>query len=411
MSQRADVLIVGAGLAGLNAALTLHAAGRDVLVLEASDAVGGRVRTDEVDGLLLDRGFQILNPAYPELQRLGWLEELDLRPFDAGVMVARAGGIDRLGHPWRQPQWLVSSAFSGIADVKGKASLIAALARVMKRASLTDPVARTGSVAEALLVDGVDSRLYERVLRPFLTGVFLADPADVAAGHGDFVLQSFVSGVPAVPARGMGALPRAMALRLPDGMVRTNLPVRAIAAGRVSTDDGDITAQQVIVAVGPRQAREWLPAADVPETVSCTTWYHVATDSPTRDRAVLVDGLARGPVLNSVALSKVAPGYASLGRTLISSTTLGLAATAEDEQAVRRHLAQMWGVDTHGWQLVRSYAIQDALPALRPGSPMSRPVDLGDGLFLAGDHRATPSQQGALLSGRRAAEALLATAR
>ncbi|MHB0929686.1 MAG: NAD(P)-binding protein, partial [Candidatus Nanopelagicales bacterium] len=144
MSEEVDVVIVGAGLAGLNAAITVQRAGRSLLVLEAADAVGGRMRTDEVDGLQLDRGFQILNPAYPELVDLGLLEELDLRPFDAGIMVALEQGIARLGDPRRRPQWLLSSVLSGVGDVSEKAKLMAAIARIWMRSSLANPVERAG---------------------------------------------------------------------------------------------------------------------------------------------------------------------------------------------------------------------------------------------------------------------------
>lgn len=407
MSEHVDVVIIGAGLAGLNAALTLQSAGKEVILLEASDRVGGRVRTDEIDGLLLDRGFQILNPAYPELQRLGILEELDLRHFDAGVMVALENGITRIGDPLRRPQWLASTIGAPIGDVKAKAKLLAAIGKIWMNGSLGQPAARPGNVAEALRAEGVQSDVYERVLRPFLTGVFLDDPAHVAAGFGDFVLRSFVHGTPAVPSRGMGALPRAIEMRLAPGTVRLNTRVSGIRDGEVETDSGSFYARIIIVAVDPRQAATWLPGMDVPETRSCTTWYHVTSSAPADDRAILVDGLARGPVVNSVAISKVAPSYASRGRTLVATTTLGTDSHPERESEVRRQLTQMWNASTLDWELVRAEVVEQALPALRPNDPMFRNIDAGDGILLAGDHRDTPSQQGALVSGRRTAEAAI----
>ena len=411
MTEHVDVLVIGAGLAGLNAALTMSAAGKQVLVLEASDGIGGRVRTDEVDGLQLDRGFQILNPVYPEVQRLGVADELDLRPFDAGVMISLEQGISKLGDPRRLPQWLMSGITSEIGDVKSKARLVAALGKAWLRGSMELPSSRAGSVADALMLDGVGPHVYERALKPFLTGVFLDDPANVAAGYGDFVLRSFIEGAPALPARGMGALPRAMALRLPSEAIATGVRVHTVQQGRVETSEGGFTADRIIVAVDPQQARHWFPHMDVPETRSCTTWYHVVDVSPTDARAILVDGLARGPVINSVAISKVAQGYASRGRTLISSTALGCLPTYDDESAARKHLAAMWGVPTGSWECVRTDVIEHALPNMAVNAPMSRSIDAGDGVYLAGDHRETPSQQGALLSGRRAAEAALRSMR
>lgn len=407
MSEDVDVVVVGAGLAGLQAALTAQQAGLKVRVLEAGDRVGGRVRTEEVDGLLLDRGFQILNPAYPELQRLGVIDELDLRSFTAGVMVALPDGIAKLGDPIRSPLWLVSTVAARVGDVRAKAKLLGAVAKVWIGGSIGQPAPRAGSVADALLADGVTEDVYERVLRPFLTGVFLEDPSQVSAGYGDFVLRSFVQGTPAVPSRGMGALPRALALRLQPDVVQLHTPVRAVRPGAVETDTGTVHARAVIVAVDPQQARDWFPRMEVPVTRACTTWYHVTETSPTDDRAILVDGMGRGPVLNSVALSKVAPSYASRGRTLISSTTLGTDGGVEREAEVRRHLAQMWSVDTGTWELVRPIVVEQALPLIGPADPLFRSVQIGDGLWMAGDHRDTPSQQGALVSGRRTAEAVV----
>ena len=407
MSEHVDIVIVGGGLAGLRAALTAQQAGRSVALVEAGDRVGGRVRTDDVDGLLLDHGFQLLNPAYPELVALGVLEELDLRAFDAGVMVALDDGIARLGDPRRRPQWLVSTLTAGIGDIKDKAKLAAAIAKIWLAGSLGQPAARAGSVRDVLLADGVPATMYERVLRPFLTGVFLSDPSEVAAGYGDFVLRSFVQGTPSVPSRGMGALPRALELRLSPGTVRLNTPVRSVRSGAVDTEQGTIEAGAVVVATDPQQAGAWFPQLQVAPTVACTTWYHVTDNAPTTERAILVDGLGRGPVVNSVAMSKVAPTYASRGRTLMSSTTLGANGDGEQEAVVRRQLAQMWGVSTASWSLVDAVVVEQALPVMAPGAPMFQPIQVEERMFLAGDHRDTPSQQGALVSGRRAAESAL----
>lgn len=407
MAEHSEVVVIGAGLAGLNAALTISQAGRQVLLLEVADRVGGRVATDAVDGFLLDRGFQILNPAYPELQRLGILHELDLRPFDPGVMVATDRGISRLADPIRKPQWLLSSALADIGDPATKLKLVAALARATRRGNLESPAARSGSVAESLLADGVPVDAYERLLKPFLTGVFLELPENVAAGYGDFVLKSFLHGIPAVPARGMGALPAAIADRLPSGVIRTGVRVESVTAGRVVTNAGEITADQIVVAVNPNQARDWFPQMQVAPTRACTTWYFSTETAPTKNKAILVDGLHRGPLVNTAAMSVVAPGYASRGRTLVSATALGELPGMENEQLVRKQLSQMWAVGTGDWQLVRTDVVSEALPVVPVGGSLSQPQAISKGLWLAGDHRQTPSQQGALVSGRHVAQAVL----
>lgn len=407
MSERVDAIVVGGGLAGLAAAITLHKAGKQVLLLEADSRLGGRVKTDEVDGLLLDRGFQILNPSYPELQKLGVLHELDLHNFDAGVMVATKYGIARIADPRRNPWWLPTTLINDVGDFRSRLKLLPAFARVWLRSSLNTPKDRAGSVRDQLLADGVSQEIYEKLFAPFLTGVFLESPEQVAAGYGDFVLRSFIKGTPALPARGMGALPLALARRLPEGAIKTNVLVTAVRAGEVETNQGVFKADKIIVAVNPWQARQWYPQLNVAETCPCVTWYHTTTKTPTISKTILVDGLHRGPVLNSVAISQVAPGYASGGRTLISSTTLGRDSSADAERAVREQLSQMWRVKTDKWTLVRAEVVDEALPVLAVGSSMQQQIEVEPGVWLAGDHRTSPSQQGALLSGRLAAEAAL----
>lgn len=402
-----DVIVIGAGLAGLNAAHTLSAAGRDVVVLERDERVGGRTRTDVIDGLQLDHGFQLVNPAYPELQRLGILHELDLRPFAPGMLLSDAQGITAVGDPRRVPGWLASTATARIGTLAEKVQLAAALVRLLGTGSLTHPVSRPGSVADALIGAGVPEVAYRKLLRPFLTGVFLDDPAHVPAGYGDFVLRSFFDGAPSLPARGIEALPRALALRLPADVVRTGVTVQGITAGGVDTDHGPFEAPHIIVAVDAPAVAALLPGVGMPETLACTTWYHVMTQAPTDRPAILVDAEARGPVVNSAPVSLVAPGYATGGRTLLASTTLGADNGAEVEAAVRTHLSAMWHSNVSEWQLVRAHVVHHALPSLTVGGELHREHKVADGIWLAGDHRETPSQQGALLSGRRAAQAVL----
>ncbi len=130
-----DVLVAGAGLAGLSAAWHLTRAGLEVVLLEAGDDVGGRVRTDEVDGLLLDRGFQLYNPAYPEPRRLLDSRALDLRAYDAGVVVTVGEGRNRVGDPRRLPHWVLSSSRAPVGSPRAKASL----ALVAARLAVADP--------------------------------------------------------------------------------------------------------------------------------------------------------------------------------------------------------------------------------------------------------------------------------
>lgn len=407
MAQSHDIIVVGAGLAGLAAARQLSEHGIDVLVLETADDVGGRVRTDEVDGLLLDRGFQLYNPAYPEAARVLDHAALDLQPFVPGVIAITPRGPVRLGDPRRRPRWAPDALTSASGSLAGKLRF----ARYAWRASRTS----AGELANATDVSaevtlrsaGIDDVLLETVLRPFLAGVFLEDRLATSRRFLDLVLTSFVRGIPSVPAAGMGAIPHQLHDRLPEGTVRLGSGVRSVDDGLVRTDEGELTARAIIVATDPPTAATLLPGLDVPEGRAVTTWYYVADGDPsllTGGDAVLVVGGA-GPVLNTVVLTHAARDYASGGRALVSASALGVRDDAASELEVRAQLAVMYGVSTQAWEPVRAYAIPYALPAMLPPLDIHRPVALSEWLFVAGDHRDTGSIQGAMVSGRRAADA------
>lgn len=413
MTQTHDVIVVGAGLAGLAAARELSIHGVDVAVFEGSDDVGGRVRTDRRDGLLLDHGFQLYNPAYPEASRVLDHKALDLRPFTPGLIALTDHGPTRLGDPRRRPRWVVDALSGRTGGLAGKLRF-AAYAWQTSRASRGERESREDLSAEvALLSAGVDPVLLESVVRPFLSGVFLEDRLDTSRRFLDLVLTSFVKAAPTVPSAGMQAIPEQLRDALPDGTVRTATRVSAVRPGAVVTDQGEHTARSVIIATDPPQAGDLLPGLDVPVGRAVTTFYYVADGNPELlaggDPILIVDGRrSRGPVVNTVVLTHAAPTYASHGRTLVSASVLGIRDTAEDELAVRNHLAQLYGVGTRGWEMVGSYPITYALPAMPVPLQIRKPVTVGDGTFVAGDHRDTASIQGAMVSGRRAADAALA---
>lgn len=416
MISQHDVVIVGAGLAGLAAARHLTRQGLDVAVIEASDEVGGRVRTDVVDGLRLDHGFQLYNPAYPEAARVLDHQALDLKALIPGVIAMTDRGPTRLADPRRRPQWAPDALAPRSGGLPGKlrfARYAWATARIgQRRRSDRDDM----PADVALLSAGVDPRLLETVIRPFLSGVFLEDRLTTSRRFLDVVLTSFLRGVPSLPALGMQAIPEQLRDGLPPGTVRCGTPVRQVhpgASSTVSTDGGDYGARAIVVATDPRTAERLLPGLAVPQGRDVTTWYYVADCDSSEltggEATLVVDGRrSRGPVTNTVVLTHAAPSYATDGRVLVSASALGLHTSAETERAVRDHLSGMYAVGTARWTLAGTYPIPYALPAMDVPLQLRKPVDLGDGLFVAGDHRDTASIQGAMVSGRRTAEAVLA---
>jgi phytoene dehydrogenase-like protein len=401
----APVIVVGAGLAGLACAQRLSQAGVAVAILEASDAVGGRVRTDLLDGFRCDRGFQLVNPAYPVLDSVLDPAELDLRAFGAGIVVAHGSQRSVLADPRRLPARLPATLAAPLGTVTEKLRFAVWAGRSLRpiRRILTEP---DRTLAEDLDQAGLTGRLRTGVVEPFLAGVLAEQDGSTSAHFAALVLRSFVLGSPAVPSLGMGRLPELIAASLPAGAVRLNTVVRSVTARRVRTTEEELAARAVVVATDPGAAAE-LSGIPRPAMKPLSTFWHTAAEPPSRQRLLHLDADRRGPVINTAVLTAVAPTYAPAGRSLMATTVLGADTSSAAELAARRHAAAIYGSDPDSWELVTSHAIAAALPEQPVPLVVRRPIALDNGIFVAGDHRETASIQGALVSGRRAAAAVL----
>ena len=384
--MHSEVLVVGAGLAGLNAAIYLEAAGVDVTVIESSDRPGGRVASDVIDGFICDRGFQLINARYPALQELNVLKELDFVEAPRVIEVSLGDRRHVIGDP-RQVPWTALNKATG--TIPEKIALFRFIASGPKPGH---------SIGHALRSTGA---CYERVLRPFLQGVFLTDPDNVDAAYGHSIVKSFVNGMPGVPRNGVGELPKALAKRVSNIVYNTR--VDGIDQTSVHTNNGTFTANRILIATDATTATQLLGLTEVPRMAGCITWYHAVSENPSGNGRLIVDGQRRGPIINSVVMSDISSSYAPNGHHLISTTT-DLNVTESD---VRRHLAILWGTSTHEWQFIAKYEIPAALPIHNVGRELSQTMRISDHHFVAGDHRTVPSQQGALFSGRLAAQLIL----
>ena len=386
MSSSSEVLIVGAGLAGLNTAITLQNAGVDVQIIEASDRAGGRVTSDVIDGFICDRGFQLINSRYPALQELDVIKEIDFIAAPRVIEVALDNERHALGDP-RVAPWTAFDRATG--TIPEKLALLRFLAsKPPLHFSVEDSLKSLGST-------------YDRVLRPFLHGVFLTDPKNVDAGYGQTIIKSFVTGSPGLPRKGVAALSNALAARVKNITYRTQ--VDTVENGIVHTSAGTFTAMKVVIATDATTATQILGLPEVPRMAGCITWYHAVVNNPSGTGRLLVDGQNRGPIINTIVVSDISGDYSPAGSHLLSTTT-ELGTTESD---VRRHLSIIWGTSTHDWQLIAKYEIPAALPIQSIGRALSQSVKISDEVFVIGDHRAVPSQQGALFSGRLAAELIL----
>lgn len=408
-----DVLVVGAGVSGLVAALELTRLGFSVQILEASDDIGGRVRTDHFDGFLLDRGFQVLLTAYPEARR--WLnyEGLDLRSFEPGAIVHDGRSLSRISDPLRRPSLLLNTALAPVGTFRDK-FLIAKLRDQLLRSTidevLTAPESRT---IDDLRAYGFSAKIVERFFRPFLGGIFLDRDLETSSRMFRFVFRMFSLGDAALPAQGMQAIPRQLASALSDDTIRFHAAVEYVSPGAVRLDSGEeLRATAVVVACDPWHAAQLMPALPIrtaPRGVFCL--YYAAEQPPLVEPYLVLNGSGDGPINNLSVPSVLAPEYAPSGAHLVSVTVLQPYADEQQlEREVRAQLAHWFGPHVERWRHLRTYHIPHALPdqSVAQGGVQMSPVRVDRGLYLCGDHRGTASLNGAMLAGRRAAESLAA---
>jgi phytoene dehydrogenase-like protein len=401
LPARAQVVVVGAGLAGSSVAVRLRAAGVDVHVAEAAEHAGGRLATERVDGFVVDRGFQVLNTGYPRAADLD-LAALDLGWFWPGAVVRVGGRRSRLVDPRRRPTAALDTLRAPIGSPLRKA----AIAAYSARAGYT-PVERLlrereTTAGERLRQAGVGDTALERFFRPFLAGVLLEDRLETSSHYLDLLWRSFARGAIGLPARGMQSVGEQLADRVGAERVHLGVPVRAVRGDAVTTDSGRTRADAVVVATDPGTAAELVPGLTASAPRQVTTHLHVLPASPTGE-PLLVLGTPGGRLVNSVVLTDAQPAYSPDGRALVASSSL--APTREAD--VRAEVAALHGVGPGDLEHLTSVTVPRAQPAALPPLRLRQPVDLGGGLFVAGDHRDTPSIQGAMASGARAARAVL----
>ena len=404
------VVVVGAGLAGLRAATLLAAAGIEVVVLEAAERVGGRVVTDAVNGYLLDRGFQLLNPSYPQARAALDLEALRLGPFVEALEVAGPGTERvRLDDPLRRPSSILATALSPAGSMLDKLRFAALSLKLRFGDPATWKISEELSAQQWLRDAGIGSDLLDRVLRPFLAGVLLEDGLDTSAMTAALFLRSFLSGVPSLPAEGMGAIAAQLANSLPEGSVRLGSSVASVSERQVRLEDGEgISADAVIVATAAPGAAELL-ALPERRSLSVTTWWFASTE-PLESGATLVADSTSSPLLNSVEVTAAQPTYAPPGIHLVAANALGLEYSRTVLDQIQWRLEETHGVGPSSLELLRIDAIEHALPFTPPSRTPLSPREV-NGVLVAGDHTATPSIQGAMASGARAARMILERSR
>jgi len=410
MSEGGPVLVIGAGMAGLSCALHLDAAGVPVHVFEASDEIGGRVRTDVVNGYLLDRGFQVYLDAYPETGHLLDLGRLELRTFEPGALIYQGGRLHRLMDIFRRPGATLQSIRAPIGSLLDKARVGLLRNRILN-SSMESIATRPDQKTEDYLKNaGFSEAMIDHFFRSFYGGIFLEHELQTSSRMFEFTFKMFARGSAALPAKGMGEIPKQLAARLPAGCLRLNCPVHRIEKGKIILENGEsFEGSTVVIATNAKQAARLVPEfkAQAPAWRPATTLYFNAPVSPVNEPIICLNGEGRGRVNSVCVLSDASPAYAPEGRALVSVSVLGIHNSGGLEQAVRDELNAWFGNCVEDWHHLRTDQIEEALPEQRPedGGPRKGFLQFED-TWICGDHALSASIEGAVVSGKRVAEAI-----
>jgi hypothetical protein len=356
-----DCIVIGAGLSGLTASRQLEKLGKSVLLLEATNQVGGRVKSDVVDGYICDRGFQVINPKYPQVAKSGVIDQLDFKKISSKIRIS-----NKIGSASEKLLFLNFVFSKKVSNFKEFGMHVSRF-----------------------------SNLYQDALEPFLSGVVLTDPKQIAADVVQEILQSFVKSLPGVPALGVGEFPKALAKPIKN--LALSEKVESLTTNCVNTNKSSYKARYIVVATDSISASKLVTNLSTPQVLSTTTSYFSTEEKIVNSKNLVVSKNSK--LVNSIVMSEVSKKYAPVGKSLVSATSL----TNITEKEFKEELRKLWHTNTSSWESVARYEIQYSLPLHLPGKKKVGKLQINDWLFVIGDHMAIPSQQGAMQTGEAVA--------
>ena len=403
------VIIIGAGIAGLTCAKYLKDRGIQSLILEASDGVGGRVRTDVHEGFLLDRGFQILLTAYPEAQQLLDYKSLDLQAFKSGAIIRdiQRNDFSIVANPFKEPSKIWASLTSNVGTFADK---IRILRLILETGNVQEEVFENKSISTIgyLRNYGFSDNMIQQFFRPFFGGVFLENELSTSANFFKYIFGKFYEGDAVIPAKGIEQISKQIEKMLYIGTVKLNTKVVKIEGNRVYLENGDrLYGEKIVLATDGFHADKLLDRSSERKFNSTTCTYFSANKSPLKDKMLVLNPNRASMVHNLCVPSDIAPAYAPAGKSLISVSTQGYDLHDENEVAknIKRELTNWYGNEVQNWQHLKTYHIPQALPNFDK-SQTANSLKISDILYQCGDTTAYPSLNAAMATGRKVAEML-----
>lgn len=410
MKNEQKIYIVGAGISGLIAAYELERAGYSPIILEASDQVGGRVRTDEEDGFLLDRGFQVLLTAYPEAQRYLDYNALNLQRFDPGALILKPGNSFFIHDPFREPAKMISMAFSPVGTLMDKIKMLQ-LTKTLKSKKVDELFEEPSLTTLQFLTDyGFSKKIIQNFFKPFFRGIFLENELDTSSRMFKFVFKMFSEGHAAVPEKGMQAIPEQLKSKLTKSQIMFNTPVKKIEGKKIELQSGKVLeADGIIITSRPDKVLPQLKGQVKPFRKVINLYFSLNHSFIAQPKIALVTD-DQFLINNIVFMTDVSKAYASNGKALLSVSIIK-PVNVDDKLAklVAIELSALTKINAEHFEHIKTYEIEEALPQVEDMYYTLQPSSskIQDGVFLAGDFLLNGSINAAMTAGRKAAEGVI----
>ena len=406
--MKPDVIIIGAGISGLTAALYLTQMKKKVLIIEASDRAGGRIKTDLVNGFLLDRGFQVFLDSYPEAKKILDYKKLNLKKFLPGATVLFDKGQFEIADPFRRPTATLATLFAPVGSLKDKINTLFLKSKLQK--IITDAIfdQKETSTLQQLKAYGFSYKMINRFYKPFFSGIFLENDLKTSSRMFDFIMKMFSIGNATLPELGMEELPKQFVAQLPENSIVYNSKVLKIIENSVFTSDGsEYKADTIVIATEATElAQHYLPIAKYHQV---TNMYFEAPLAPTKKAVVILNAATNKKWVNNLTvMTNISKKYAPIGKVLISVSYNGIPTISDDQLAnnMKQELKFWYGDQVNSWKMIKAYRIKYALPDVNSVTNDATDVQmqLSDNLFICGDHLLNGSINAAMKSGRLVAE-------
>jgi protoporphyrinogen oxidase len=407
--EEEKIYIIGAGLSGLISALELEKSGFSPIILESSDRVGGRMKTDEVDGFLLDHGFQVLNTAYPEAKKYLDFQALRLKTFDPGAVIFEGKNSYIITDPMRNPLKIVGMAFSKVGTFLDKVKMFTLTQELKKKTNesiFNEPSVPTHQYLKNY---GFSDQIITNFFKPFFRGIFLEKHLNTSSRMFEFIFKMFALGNAAIPEKGMGEIPEMIRRQLSKAQIYFNSPVEKIEGKTIHLENGEIIeADRIIIATQPDKVMKQLQGQFAPSHKVINLYFSTLKSFLARPMIGLIPG-DNHLVNNIVYMDDVSKAYSSKGRALLSVSVLE-SRLGEKEliKAVQNELEDISGIKAEYFKFLKAFHIPYALPNvddLKYNIPITE-CKITDHVYLAGDYLLNGSINAAMTSGRIAAEAV-----